>query len=121
MSINSVLSALTLKGLPKLMDKVNEWNKLIPHNEKIMLSSSIDYNLTSPLWFGPGYFEEYLEQSLRKLDSLEANALLGIKKQIESQTQNVDMIKRLQNYLTELDTRRNTNWRETFGWLDRNF
>jgi hypothetical protein len=121
MSINSVLSALTLKGLPKLMDKVNEWNKLIPHSEKIMLSSNVNKDLTSPLWFGPGYFEDYLEQSAEKLDTKEADALLGIKKQIESQTQNVDMIKRLQDYLTELDTRRNTDWRKTFSWLDKDF
>jgi len=121
MSIHSVLSALTLKGLPKLMDKVNEWNKLIPHDEKIMLSSAINKDLTSPLWFGPGYFEEYLEQSAKKLNTQQANHLLSLKKKIESQLQNVDMIKRLQDYLTELDTRRNTDWRKTFSWLDKDF
>ena len=130
MSINSVLSALTLSGLPALMEKIKEWNQLIPHSEKILWSSNIDSDVTSPLWFGPGYFEKYIDLACeivkefdndKEFDNNIVLALSGIRSRITSRKQDIEKINQLKDYLSELDARRKTNWRETFRWLDKPF
>lgn len=124
MSINSVLSALTLSGLPALMEKIIEWNRLIPHSEKILWSSNVDVGTTSPLWFGPGYFEQYFDEADKIINDSESDirlALKGLRSRITARSKDTQKIQQLQDYLTELDLRRKTNWREIFPWLDKSF
>jgi hypothetical protein len=45
----------------------------------------------------------------------------GIRKQIESTPRDPSRIADLKTYLTEIDRRRGTNWRELFPWLDQDW
>ena len=45
------------------------------------------------------------------------NYLNGIWSQLQSTCENTEKIVQLITHLTELDRRRNTNWRQVFPWL----
>ena len=47
--------------------------------------------------------------------------LAGIAKQSKSREPNVVQIDKLFHFMNRMDLRRNTNWRETFPWLAKEF
>ena len=47
--------------------------------------------------------------------------MAGIMRQIQTAPRDVSRIEDLKVYLTEIDRRRGTNWRELFPWLDQTF
>jgi hypothetical protein len=124
LSINSALSALTIKKLPELIEKINEWNTARAGLEPIILSFNWTQRDDNPMIFGPGVFDKPLEKALQCLqvnseyaqnvyDSLE-----GILKTINTQQKNPDKILKLKKYLDLLDARRGTDWKQIFPWLD---
>ena len=127
-SINSALSALSIKQLPGLIGKIHEWDSLRPVNSEA-ITFSFEYTgfPTTPLIFGAGVFEDDFAQALGLLDkTVDAQRnthqmLESISNTISSSTRKVDKIEQLKDYLNQLDQRRNTNWRITFPWLDRSF
>ena len=122
LNINQTISALTIKTMPELLIRLNEWR----HNRKI------------GHWFGgvtpgPSYLKGEIFGNVEFLDSIEEILSLlpidtdedkfafeymdGILKQIMSKKQNLEEIRNLLIYLNEKDRRRNTNWRTVFPWL----
>ena len=47
--------------------------------------------------------------------------MMGIIQQIEAGPRNPKMIEELKVYLTEMDRRRDTDWRTLFPWLDQDW
>jgi hypothetical protein len=47
--------------------------------------------------------------------------MIGIAKQINNATVDHEMIGYLREYLDIIDSRRNTNWKQTFPWLEDQF
>ena len=73
--------------------------------------------------FGAGVFEEDFERILsvmRESNPSEVNAkhhMEGIMKQITATPRDDYRIRGLRTYLTEIDRRRGTDWRQLFPWL----
>ena len=118
--INSTITPLTVKTLPKLIEKINEWNKIktiyhyqnsvnAPKNQLIDMFGNIfteDFNRA---------IELKLERTPEEISSKEY--LRGIAKQSASRLPNIQNITSLFNMLNKLDQRRRTDWTKTFPWL----
>lgn len=127
--INSAINPLTIKTMPELIERMNQWNDRCTQNKQIAFSFM---TVMAPPWmdpaiFGSGVFEQDFERilnTMRTNTDWEKSAhhhMQGIGRQIADTPRNVDMIDNLIEYVTELDRRRGTNWRELFPWLDQSW
>jgi len=133
LSINSAISALTIKGLPTLLEKINHWNTQQTkvagrwQSEPIIHSFNTSGQQDNPYIFGSGVFDNDFEKILQlmpKNNSIQQGRFLAMEgianKQKNSIRDNI-YIENLKTYLDQLDVRRKTNWRTQFGWLDQDF
>lgn len=127
--INSAISPLTIKTVPELVERMNAWNARKPHDHRITYSFM---SVMAPQWmdpaiFGAGVFEEDFKKICAAMpnhtdyDRVLVDHMAGIGRQIADTPRNVPMINGLIDYLTEIDRRRGTNWRELFPWLDQDW
>jgi organic radical activating enzyme len=127
-SVNSTLSALSIKQLPALIGKMNEWNSIRPAEaESIIFSFNYSTGWTTPFMFGKEVFAKDFDLTLSLLDKKSDfhagiyQSLESIANTINNSNKDLDKINTLKMYLDQLDQRRNTNWRTTFPWLDQSF
>ena len=121
LSINQVVTALSIKTMPDLITKLNEWKKIrqVGHH----LTGPIDVDYISAEIFGAGMFTEDFETILNLMHTDtddERNAkkyMSGIFQAIENKKIDIDKIKQLILFLDEKDRRRSTSWRSLFPWL----
>jgi hypothetical protein len=84
-------------------------------------------NYMDPAIFGVGVFEKDFENILSVMrtttdsDKSARQHMQGIFAQITAAPRNTALINALIDYLTEIDQRRNTNWRSLFPWLDQDW
>lgn len=125
--INSAITPLTIKTLPELILRMNFYNDHLPAGKQISYSfmTVMAPNWMDPAIFGAGVFDQdfkHILEIMRVNTLAEQSAkehMSGIFKQIENTPRNLELVNGLIDYLTEIDRRRNTNWRELFPWLDR--
>ena len=121
--INSAISILTLHKFPDLLEKIIEWNKGRKNVDRIVHSFNIDTLLTDPRMAGLGVFDETFNKCDKLFEVKNPRELHikkhwdGIVQQIKGSTKNQSKINDLKNYLSILDTRRNTDWKKLFPWL----
>ena len=126
--INSAINPLSIMTTDELIKRINNWNDRMGER-KIAYSFM---TVMAPPWmdpaiFGPGVFDLAFRDILfqmRETNPMEQSAkehMAGIARQIAMSERNVPMINGLKDYLTEIDRRRGTDWRELFPWLDRDF
>jgi len=122
LGINSAISLLTLPTYPQLLDKINEWNGHRPSNKKIIRSFNVE-SLTHPAMAGPEFFSDTFKLCEEKIKITTVRDI-SIKKHwdgligyIKNSKYDGEKIDRTKKYLTELDRRRNTDWKKTFPWL----
>lgn len=132
-SINSALSALTIKQLPTLLEMINHWNAGQTatidhlHAEPIQHSFNTTGAEDEPYMFGPDLFKEDFDQILSlmpedtDMQKSQKSAMQGISTRVAKSNINVDRIEKLKKYLDILDHRRGTDWRVLFPWLNQNF
>lgn len=118
--INSTITPLTIKTLPDLLTKINEWNKVrkVYHYQNSVNSPSylfIDI-------FGSIFQQDFESALVLKSENTPEEVaskkyLQGIAVQSASKTPNIKEITRLFEFLNTMDQRRNTNWKQTFPWL----
>lgn len=118
--IGSTITPLTIKTLPNLLEKINSWSKTrkIYHYQNSVTGP--DHQLIDIFGdiFGHDFdraLELKPETTLEEISSKEY--LKGIAKQSASKNPDVDKIKKLFEFLTEMDYRRKTNWQKAFPWL----
>lgn len=126
LSINQVVTVLTIKTMPELLEYL----------QKIKLTRKIgQYFSTPPPQLGPSYmhpkilpiieFQEDFEKVLLMMkpiddDSQTAyNYMQGIIDECKSMTQDDNEILKLFTFLDEKDRRRGTNWKLLFPWLEK--
>ena len=125
LSVNSTISALTVKQMPELIEKINHWNTC--HHESITHSFNYTMGIDNPFNFGRGVFDKDFEKILKlmpedtDIQRSQKSMMAGIAESIEKTDINVEKINHLKQYLDQLDQRRHTNWRALFGWLDQDF
>lgn len=118
--IGSTVTPLTIKTLPDLLIKINEWNqtRLIYHYQNSV--NSPDHMFID--MFGDIFKQDFLRAlSLKPMHTPEQQKsrayLEGIYLQSINSVPNVKKIQNLFNFLNTIDQRRQTNWRTTFPWL----
>jgi hypothetical protein len=122
--ISSTVTPLTVKTLPDLLVKIREWNKIRPVAHYQCAPSGPPHFLIDI--FGDIFVDDFNRAIALKADTFpedqsNKNYLLGIAKQSASKRPNLEMIKRLYYFLTEMDRRRGTSWPKTFPWLITEF
>jgi organic radical activating enzyme len=121
LNINNTTSVLTIKTLPELLCKLEEWTKdrKIEHYFAQLFYPSY----MAPDILGP---KEFQEEFKCILSLMETQSWRGaqVKEHFEALVNNVNAgrfnskeVLKLLTYLNELDKRRKTNWRELFPWL----
>jgi hypothetical protein len=113
--VGSTVTPLTIKTLPDLLERINEWNKIRPvhHYQNSVNSPSFMFIDI----FGDIFQEDFARAIALKSDSSARDYLAGIAQQSADPGPNIPEIINLYNYLNKMDLRRNTNWREIFPWL----
>ena len=125
LSVNSTISALTIKQMPKLIEKINHWSQL--HHEPIDHSFNYTTGMDNPFIFGRGVFDKDFEKVLSLMPESTAiqqsqkSMMNGIYESLMKTDIDLEKIERLKQYLDQLDQRRNTNWRHLFSWIDQEF
>ncbi|MEY4432725.1 MAG: hypothetical protein RLZZ44_855 [Bacteroidota bacterium] len=125
LQVNHAVSCLSIKYMEELILKINDWNK-----KRLVYTSFmtiVDPTYMRPDIFGGEFFSQDLEKIIKilpdnnLLESSTKDYFLGIKKQIENNTTNINEIKKLKHFLEIIDKRRNLNYIETFPWLAKFF
>lgn len=129
LSIHSCLTSLTIKTRPDLLEKILAWNLKRPKDRPIEMSFDFVIgedgrkNGLHPSAFGPDVFDHDFEKILQLMPE-DTEHQISLKKHmqgsaefIKKSVKNTKKIQILKEYLTELDRRRNTNWRQIFPWL----
>ena len=122
--VSSTITPLTIKTLPDLLQKIAHWNqtRTVYHYQNSV--NGPDFMFIDI--FG-NIFEKDFEQALalKPEQTPEQVAskryLAGIARQSASCSPNIPMIKKLYDFLNQLDQRRSTEWRATFPWLIAEF
>lgn len=132
-SINSALSALTIKQFHLLLERINHWNQLREsiaiddHNRYIIHSFNLVVIQDNPNFFSGEVFGSDFEKILdlmpekSQIQKNQKNAMKGIALAQSKCKNNLEKIQKLKDNLDILDMRRQTDWRRTFPWLDRDF
>jgi hypothetical protein len=122
--ISSTITPLTIHTLPDLLERIAEWNqtRTIYHYQNSVQEP--DYMMVDI--FGNAFGQDFEAALALKPDQTpEQQAskqyLAGIAQQAASKTPNIVAIRKLHNFLNEMDRRRNTDWRRTFPWLMAEF
>ncbi len=122
--ISSTVTPLTVKTLPDLLTKIQEWNKVrtVYHYQN---------SVNNPSYMFIDIFGDIFSEDFDKILDLKPertpeeisskNYMAGIAKQSKNNKPNVLEIDKLFNFLNTMDFRRNTNWRELFPWLITEF
>jgi hypothetical protein len=129
LSINSAISALTIKEMFPLMEKINYWNTKQTLSAGRWTTELINhsYNTSSQYdniyMFGPGVFDNDIKQIINimpedtEIQRGRKDMMNGILKRLQASPRDEIKIEKLREYLTILDQRRNTVWQDKFPWL----
>jgi hypothetical protein len=117
--IGSTVTPLTIKTLPDLLERINEWNQIRPIHHYQNSVNSPSYLFIDI--FGDIFREDFDRAIALKTDSSARNYLAGIAQQSVAPGPNVPEIINLYNFLIKMDQRRSTNWRKIFPWLINEF
>lgn len=118
--INSTITPLTIKTLPDLLAKINQWNtvrKVYHYQNSVNHPSYMFIDI-----FGDIFVQDFETALALKPDATQDEQaskkyLQGIAMQSASRQPNVKEITKLWNFLNTNDQRRNTNWPRVFPWL----
>jgi len=133
-TINLCWSPLSTFTMPDLIEKYREWNELAISNKQpwgmnISLMQAAGKEWMHPSIFGPQILDWGYNQSIDRLKNISIpgwdNNILpstleyfeGIRKSINEATPDKEQQHKLHKYLTELDRRRGTDYRELFPIL----
>jgi Radical SAM superfamily len=124
LQINHAINGLSIKYMTELIEKVNEWNKI----KKVFLNFM---TVVNPTYMNPDIFGNLFTADLEKIKQLLPNNspfdkstieyFDGMSKQISKSQINPEEIAQLKIFLTEIDRRRNTDYRKLFPWLVKIF
>jgi hypothetical protein len=120
--VNSTISSLSIKAMPALVRKLNEWRLIHPITNSFNLLTAPEQ--MNPSIFPSGFFDEDLKTVLSLMprgdqwvDSL-YDYLEGVVKSINNSLPfNPIRLMAFKAFLDKMDKRKKTNWRETFPWL----
>ena len=122
--ISSTITPLSVKTMPELLSKIQEWNKIrtVYHYQN---------SVNTPSYMFIDIFGDIFSEDFKKILDLKPestpeevsskNYMAGIAKQSASNEPNIVEIDKLFHFLNKMDIRRNTSWRSIFPWLVTEF
>ena len=122
--INSTITPLTVKTLPDLLERINQWRqtRTIYHYQN---------SVNGPSYMFIDMFGDIFKEDFKRALALKPGStpeeqqskmyLAGIAKQSASREPNIPEITKLFDYLNEIDRRRGTSWPTVFPWLVNEF
>lgn len=118
--INSTVTPLTIKTLPDLLQKINEWSLVRPvyhYQNSVNSPAHMFIDL-----FGDIFKEDFARAIALKPEQTpeqqaSKNYLVGIAQQSAHGGPRTEQIHRLFDFLNTMDQRRNTHWPRVFPWL----
>ena len=118
--ISSTVTPLTVKTLPDLLEKINQWNQTRPVWHYQNSVNGPDYMFID--MFGDIFVKDFERAlALKPNNTAEQQAsrkyLAGIARQSASRELDVGKITTLFDFLNQMDQRRGTDWSWTFPWL----
>jgi MoaA/NifB/PqqE/SkfB family radical SAM enzyme len=124
LSLLSTVNSLSINSMPLLAKKISEWNEIGNAVWYTHLVLPIEEHILSPNYFDFKLFEAPLNEVLRSLSKRSEKHVQTIKllegilhKLKTTNKTDLEKQKELVKYLTEVDRRRNLNWKKTFPWL----
>jgi organic radical activating enzyme len=122
--INSTITPLTIKTLPDLLSRINQWSQRRPIYHYQNSVNEPSYMFID--MFGDIFVQDFnaalkLKPETTPEQKSSKQYLSGIAKQSASQGPNVEEIKNLFCFLNEIDRRRGTSWPKVFPWLVTEF
>jgi len=123
LSINQTITTLTVKSMPDLLKKLQEWRKKRPVHHAFCLVVSTD-TYTHPTVL-PGHI--WKEDCKKILDLMPRDTernnkaweyMKGSLDTMLNSDGDPEKLKTLVRFLDEKDRRRNTNWRSVYPWLE---
>jgi len=121
LQINHAVNVLSIKYMPELLQKIAEWNTFRKIYTQYMTVMKPEY--MNPDIFGGELFAQDLQKIIEMMpqntefDNNIREYFIGIGKQIGAAEPNSYQINNLKIFLTEIDRRRNTDYRKLFPWL----
>jgi hypothetical protein len=118
--IGSTVTPLTVKTLPDLLEKINQWNTVRPVHHYQNSVNGPDYMFIDI--FGDIFGKDFdraleLKPAATPEQISSRQYLQGIAKQCAASKPNVAMIKKLFDFLNQNDSRRGCSWPQVFPWL----
>jgi hypothetical protein len=122
--VSSTVTPLTVKTLPDLLTKINQWNQIRPVYHYQNSVNNLDYMDIDI--FGDIFKKDFERAlTLKPTNTPEARSsreyLAGIAQQSASGKPRVEAVQKLFDFLTKMDQRRGTSWPRTFPWLINEF
>jgi len=118
--VGSTVTPLTVKTLPDLLKKINQWNSVRPVHHYQNSVNTPDYMFIDI--FGDIFGKDFaraieLKPTATPEQISSRQYLQGIAKQCAAGEPNVAMIKKLFDFLNQNDLRRGSSWPQVFPWL----
>lgn len=123
LGIISVINSLNILSMPKLAEKFIKWNKIHTLSWNTEMVLPVNDHVLSPNFFNFEIYESALAEVAAAFiataaDSAEHQKFCGIVIKLkELSKRNTIKQQELLTYLTEIDRRRNLNWKTIFPWL----
>ena len=123
MSINSTITSLNIPNLPALLDYISNRSEEMQRQINYEFGMVIGNDILHPKIFPHGFFDNYFENILSKMNSrtVREQKLVEHMKSIQNTVNNSGENKEhqyyLKKFLEEFDRRRNTNWKLHFPHL----
>jgi hypothetical protein len=122
--INSTITPLTVKTLPDLLVKINQWNatrKVYHYQNSVNEPSHLFIDIFGDIFSADFEAALALKPTTTPEELASKNYLQGIAAQSCNNLPNTKEIARLFDFLNTIDQRRNTSWPRTFPWLVSEF
>jgi hypothetical protein len=123
LNINQTISPLTIKTMPDLLRKLQEWRTQRPVGHFFAEVTPGPSYMRADILGGEIFAEDFasildLMPEFGEQDKIAKEYMKGIFNRISKSHPNLDEMRKLKIYLSEKDRRRNSNYTAVFPWLD---
>ena len=118
-AVHSSITGLSIKTMAELISKIEYYNQFrsncdIQHSKNFV----VDRSCLAPGIFPSGFFDDDFEKIFAEItNDYTLQEMQGYKLAIDDAPYNPALIDELRDFMSSLDSMRNTNWQQLFPWL----